>query len=131
MTSKICKCGHVEREHGTQVEPSEPSLERLFIKPCYRCPCKKFEEERGCGRLYCFSCQEFDDIDEDDESIPCGTPGLTIKGKERDYFLCSNCEKPKNHSPEDYCLNERPPRKTFCQLKKGHKGSHSAVILWE
>jgi hypothetical protein len=32
---------------------------------------------------------------------------------------------------ELYCGNERPPRKVFCQLKKGHKGSHRAVIYWE
>ena len=32
---------------------------------------------------------------------------------------------------EDYCGVERPARKTLCQLKKGHKGSHRAVIFWE
>jgi hypothetical protein len=32
---------------------------------------------------------------------------------------------------EDYCGNERPARKTLCQLKKGHKESHRAVIFWE
>lgn len=42
------------------------------------------------------------------------------------------CKKFQSQTPpEYYCLNERPPRKVFCQLKKGHKGSHSAVILWE
>jgi len=29
------------------------------------------------------------------------------------------------------CRNERPPRKVFCQLPKGHGGSHQAVIFWE
>ena len=32
---------------------------------------------------------------------------------------------------EDCCANERPPRKVICQLPKGHKGSHRAVIFWE
>lgn len=29
------------------------------------------------------------------------------------------------------CGNERPNRKTLCQLPKGHKGSHQATIFWE
>lgn len=29
------------------------------------------------------------------------------------------------------CGNERPNRKTLCQLEKGHDGSHSAVVFWE
>jgi hypothetical protein len=29
------------------------------------------------------------------------------------------------------CANERPARKVFCQLAKGHKGSHRAIIFWE
>jgi hypothetical protein len=32
---------------------------------------------------------------------------------------------------EHYCGNKRPARKVFCQLKKGHTGSHRAVIFWE
>lgn len=32
---------------------------------------------------------------------------------------------------KDCCANERPPRKIFCQLKKGHKGSHRAIVFWE
>jgi hypothetical protein len=32
---------------------------------------------------------------------------------------------------ENYCGHKRPPRKVLCQLKKGHKGSHRAVIFWE
>jgi hypothetical protein len=32
---------------------------------------------------------------------------------------------------EIYCGNERPVRKVFCQLKKGHNDSHRAVIFWE
>jgi len=32
---------------------------------------------------------------------------------------------------EEYCGKERPARKTLCQLKKGHKGSHRAIIFWE
>ena len=31
----------------------------------------------------------------------------------------------------DYCGIERPPRKVFCQLPKGHVGSHRAVVFWE
>jgi len=37
----------------------------------------------------------------------------------------------KSNTAEDYCGNERPARKILCQLKKGHKGSHRAVIFWE
>lgn len=29
------------------------------------------------------------------------------------------------------CANERPARKVFCQLAKGHEGSHRAIIFWE
>jgi len=29
------------------------------------------------------------------------------------------------------CQSERPARKVFCQLPRGHKGSHSAVVYWE
>ncbi len=29
------------------------------------------------------------------------------------------------------CGNERPLRKTLCQLKKGHKGSCRAIVFWE
>jgi hypothetical protein len=32
---------------------------------------------------------------------------------------------------ENYCGNERPARKVLCQLKKGHKDSHRAIIFWE
>lgn len=32
---------------------------------------------------------------------------------------------------EDFCGNERPARKVFCQLPKGHEGSCRAVIFWE
>lgn len=32
---------------------------------------------------------------------------------------------------ENFCSSERPPRKVFCQLPKGHRGSHRAVIYWE
>jgi hypothetical protein len=32
---------------------------------------------------------------------------------------------------DDFCGDERPPRRVFCQLKKGHKGSHRAVLFWE
>jgi len=47
-------------------------------------------------------------------------------------LVCKDCHnKIPKFSPEDYCRNERPSRKVFCQLKKGHNGSHSAVILWE
>jgi hypothetical protein len=31
----------------------------------------------------------------------------------------------------EMCGNERPARKVFCQLEKGHQGSHQAVIFWE
>ena len=32
---------------------------------------------------------------------------------------------------KDLCADERPLRKTICQLPKGHQGSHRAVIYWE
>ena len=32
---------------------------------------------------------------------------------------------------DNTCGDERPLRKTFCQLEKGHEGSHRAVIFWE
>jgi len=48
----------------------------------------------------------------------------TIKG---DLIM----EKENKEKAESYCGNERPPRKVLCQLKKGHKGSHRAVIFWE
>jgi len=32
---------------------------------------------------------------------------------------------------KDFCGKERPPRKVLCQLRKGHKGSHRAVVYWE
>ena len=32
---------------------------------------------------------------------------------------------------ENACGYERPLRKVLCQLHKGHKGSHCAVIFWE
>ena len=32
---------------------------------------------------------------------------------------------------EKTCGCLRPTRKTFCQLNKGHTGSHRAVIYWE
>jgi len=31
----------------------------------------------------------------------------------------------------EMCAHERPPRKVMCQLSKGHKESHQAVIFWE
>lgn len=36
-----------------------------------------------------------------------------------------------NSKADKYCGNKRPARKVMCQLKKGHKGSHRAVIFWE
>ena len=39
--------------------------------------------------------------------------------------------KKKDNIILEPCANERPKRKTLCQLPKGHKGSHSAVIFWE
>ena len=29
------------------------------------------------------------------------------------------------------CGAERPNRKTLCQLRAGHRGSHTAVMFWE
>ena len=31
----------------------------------------------------------------------------------------------------EMCAHERPHRKVICQLPKGHKKSHQAVIFWE
>ena len=39
--------------------------------------------------------------------------------------------KTSKDNPIDYCMKVRPLRKVICQLKKGHKGSCSAVIFWE
>lgn len=33
--------------------------------------------------------------------------------------------------PNLTCGDERPQRRVFCQLPKGHKGSHQAVVFWE
>jgi hypothetical protein len=44
--------------------------------------------------------------------------------------ICPSCNRPYEEA-KNYCGNERPLRKTLCQLKKGHKGSHRAVIFWE
>jgi len=40
-------------------------------------------------------------------------------------------DKIKNSEIKNCCSAERPLRKTFCQLEKGHEGSHRAVIFWE
>lgn len=40
-------------------------------------------------------------------------------------------QEAQDEKAENYCGNERPTRKTLCQLKKGHKGSHRAIIFWE
>jgi hypothetical protein len=42
----------------------------------------------------------------------------------------TNKQKDKTKA-EDYCGNKRPKRKVLCQLKKGHKGSHRAIIFWD
>ena len=31
---------------------------------------------------------------------------------------------------QEICGIKRPPRNVFCQLEKGHKGEHRAVIYW-
>ncbi|KKN60168.1 hypothetical protein LCGC14_0534590 [marine sediment metagenome] len=33
-------------------------------------------------------------------------------------------------SKDEYCESLRPPRKVFCQKRKGHKGECRAVIFW-
>ncbi len=92
---KTCKnCGHEESEHGTQVEPSEPSLERLFIKPCYRCPCKKFEEDTFCGKCARMKCICKKPKKGYMNQCNCKKPELSK------YRYCYKCQKPKNHSPE-------------------------------
>lgn len=40
-------------------------------------------------------------------------------------------ELTKRAETEKGCGDERPVRKTFCQLFEGHQGSHQAVIYWE
>jgi hypothetical protein len=47
------------------------------------------------------------------------------------YYACLEEPLPIVTKAEDYCGNERPPRKVLCQLPRGHKGSHRAVIFWE
>ena len=40
---------------------------------------------------------------------------------------CSHC----GWTGINYCENERPKRKVFCQKKAGHKGECRAVIFWK
>jgi hypothetical protein len=60
-------------------------------------------------------------------------PTLKVPEKYRDEnttFRCPRC-KQKLLFSEAMCGSERPARKVFCQLKKGHVGSHRAIIFWE
>lgn len=44
----------------------------------------------------------------------------------------ASLEKPESRpNVAEFCGVERPPRKVFCQLPKGHSGSHRALIFWE
>jgi hypothetical protein len=46
------------------------------------------------------------------------------------WYWIDNLIKLKENQKQG-CGNERPKRKTLCQLEKGHKGSHQATIYWE
>jgi uncharacterized protein with PIN domain len=48
----------------------------------------------------------------------------------KEIMRCPRC-KQKILRPEGYCASKRPPREVFCQMRKGHAGSHRAVIFWE
>ena len=81
--NKCKNCGHEEKYHSTfdkkQQIPTPYELQDCFYKDC---PCKKFEEENGCGKRI-------------DDLIHAGM--YRICGK-NDY-LCEECKNPKNHSP--------------------------------
>ncbi len=132
--NKTCgDCGHEESEHGTQVEPSEPSLERLFIKPCYRCPCKKFEEEeimiskkKGIGILNA----EIHQLTKENKRLKREMKELEGINKE----MLSNAEeqlenmkKPQNHSPH---VVEKETSRISSSQPSGHEGTfnHSPSI---
>ncbi len=61
--------------------------------------------------------------------------GKRIKGEMRkgltEIPICELCYSNKDVSQIVGCQSERPTRKTLCQLPKGHKGSHQAMIYWE
>jgi hypothetical protein len=46
-------------------------------------------------------------------------------------LLLENAISPTEEDSQRICGAERPPRKVFCQLEKGHSGSHRAVVFWE
>jgi hypothetical protein len=60
---------------------------------------------------------------------------MTSPPDERKVFcdLCGSATHPQSDHDRKFigCQHERPTRKTLCQLQKGHKGSHQAVIYWE
>lgn len=62
--------------------------------------------------------------------------GITFHSEKQFQNYAVDIEIPKDRIitlmfNEECCANERPPRKVLCQLEKGHKGSHRAVIYWE
>jgi len=68
----------------------------------------------------------------------CGSEDVkaTVFGRKWQYYLCLHCRKQikiplMQIAAQDYCASESPNRRIFCQLPKGHSGSHRAVIFWE
>lgn len=99
-----------------------------------------------CGQMkqpYDYACQPPQPIPIPDNKefhhYNCGICGCSHKG----YEGAKNCDHGGKgfiligrgihveDNAADYCGNERPPRKVFCQLKHPHVGSHRAIIYWE
>lgn len=64
----------------------------------------------------------------------CDVCGNEVSYSEKVFKLRNGAEIvvcSKHLESKKICGDERPTRKTLCQLPKGHEGSHSAVIFWE
>ena len=63
---------------------------------------------------------------------------LKLRNSKQEIVVCDKHLKSKiithqlySDDVSDYCGDLRPARKVFCQDKKGHEGSHKAIIYWE
>jgi hypothetical protein len=72
-------------------------------------------------------------INNDDWYIICLFASGVFLGKIFYSILCGFLKAVfiRKEKQKQGCGNERPKRKTLCQLEKGHKGSHQATIYWE
>jgi len=50
---------------------------------------------------------------------------------DKNGLYLENAVSPTEEEKQKICGDERPQRKIFCQLDKGHSGSHRAVVFWE